>query len=72
MSWKGVCSKLSKRHKDKVLGSLSLGRVLQAQGRRNEARALLAPVYNWFTEGLDTLRYTGLEGGEDAAGQLKA
>ena len=54
MSWKGVCSKLSKRHKDKVLGSLSLGRVLQAQGRRNEARALLAPVYNWFTEGLDT------------------
>jgi class 3 adenylate cyclase/predicted ATPase len=34
--------------------AMSLGRVLQAQGRRNEARALLAPVYNWFTEGLDT------------------
>ena len=34
--------------------AMSLGRVLQAQGRRNEARALLAPIYNWFTEGLDT------------------
>jgi hypothetical protein len=24
------------------------------QGKRVEARDLLAPVYNWFTEGLDT------------------
>jgi predicted ATPase len=24
------------------------------QGKRTEARDLLAPVYNWFTEGLDT------------------
>ena len=24
------------------------------QGKRKEARALFAPVYNWFTEGLDT------------------
>jgi predicted ATPase len=24
------------------------------QGRRAEARDLLAPVYNWFTEGFDT------------------
>jgi predicted ATPase len=23
--------------------------------KRNEARALLAPVYGWFTEGFDTL-----------------
>jgi predicted ATPase len=27
---------------------------MQAQGRRNEAQGLLAPVYAWFTEGLDT------------------
>ena len=25
------------------------------QGRRTEARDLLAPVYGWFTEGFDTL-----------------
>jgi hypothetical protein len=24
------------------------------QGKRTEARDLLAPVYNWFTEGFDT------------------
>ena len=24
------------------------------QGKRAEARKLLAPVYNWFTEGFDT------------------
>jgi predicted ATPase len=25
------------------------------QGKRREARDLLAPLYNWFTEGFDTL-----------------
>jgi predicted ATPase len=25
------------------------------QGKRNEAREPLAPVYGWFTEGFDTL-----------------
>jgi len=25
------------------------------QGKRDEARDLLAPVYDWFTEGFDTL-----------------
>ena len=33
---------------------MSLSRVLQAEGRRNEARDVLAPIYTWFTEGLDT------------------
>jgi predicted ATPase len=32
----------------------SLARVLARQGRREEARDLLAPVYGWFTEGFDT------------------
>ncbi|MBV8135119.1 MAG: hypothetical protein JO121_05680, partial [Deltaproteobacteria bacterium] len=34
--------------------SLSLARVLAQQGRRDEARATLAGIYNWFTEGFDT------------------
>jgi predicted ATPase len=33
----------------------SLARLLRDQGKRDEARALLAPVYGWFTEGFDTL-----------------
>ena len=32
----------------------SLSRLLRDQGKRDEARDLLAPVYNWFTEGHDT------------------
>jgi len=32
----------------------SLARLLASQGRRDEARAMLADTYNWFTEGFDT------------------
>ena len=32
----------------------SLARLWQQQGKNAEARDLLAPVYNWFTEGFDT------------------
>ena len=32
----------------------SLARLWQQQGRKEEARELLAPVYEWFTEGFDT------------------
>jgi class 3 adenylate cyclase/predicted ATPase len=32
----------------------SLARLWAEQGRRTEARDLLAPVYGWFTEGFDT------------------
>jgi predicted ATPase len=32
----------------------SLARLWQQQGRQKEARELLAPVYDWFTEGFDT------------------
>jgi class 3 adenylate cyclase/predicted ATPase len=32
----------------------SLARLWQRQGKRDEARDLLAPVYTWFTEGFDT------------------
>jgi predicted ATPase len=33
---------------------MSLARLWGEQGRRTEARDLLAPVYGWFTEGFDT------------------
>jgi len=32
----------------------SLARLWLAQGKRAEAHRLLAPIYNWFTEGFDT------------------
>jgi predicted ATPase len=32
----------------------SLARLWRDQGKRVEARDLLAPVYGWFTEGFDT------------------
>ena len=34
--------------------SISLAKLWQSQGKRNEAHDLFAPVYTWFTEGLDT------------------
>ena len=34
--------------------AVSLARLRRDQGRRAEARDLLAPVYGWFTEGFDT------------------
>jgi predicted ATPase/DNA-binding winged helix-turn-helix (wHTH) protein len=34
--------------------AISLSRLWQQQDRRDEARALLAPIYDWFTEGFDT------------------
>ncbi len=34
--------------------TMSLARLLVKQGRRDEARTMLAEIYNWFTEGFDT------------------
>jgi tetratricopeptide (TPR) repeat protein len=33
---------------------MSLGRLWHTQGKKAEARQMLAEVYNWFTEGFDT------------------
>jgi len=33
----------------------SMARFWRDQGKRDEARGLLAPIYGWFTEGFDTL-----------------
>ena len=35
--------------------AMSMARLWRDQGKRDEARDLLAPVYGWFTEGFDTL-----------------
>jgi predicted ATPase len=34
--------------------AMSLSRLWQQQGKQAAARALLAPIYGWFTEGFDT------------------
>jgi predicted ATPase len=33
---------------------MSLARLLARQGKRDEARTMLAELYGWFTEGFDT------------------
>jgi predicted ATPase len=35
--------------------AMSMARMWREQGKRDEAREILAPVYGWFTEGFDTL-----------------
>jgi len=37
-----------------LCAAMSLSRLWQRQGKREEARQLLAEVYDWFTEGFDT------------------
>jgi len=34
--------------------AMSMARVWRDQGKRQQARELVAPIYNWFTEGFDT------------------
>jgi predicted ATPase len=48
---------VARRHSAKsweLRAATSLARLWHGQGRKQEARALLAPVYDWFTEGFDT------------------
>jgi predicted ATPase len=46
------------RHQDakslELRAAMSLSRLWQQQGKRAEARELLAAIYGWFTEGFDT------------------
>jgi tetratricopeptide (TPR) repeat protein len=48
---------IAKRQSTKLFelrAATSLARLCRDQGKRTEARDLLAPVYGWFTEGFDT------------------
>jgi len=48
---------VAKRQNAKVFelrAATSLARLWRDQGKRAEARDLLAPIYGWFTEGFDT------------------
>ena len=38
----------------KLRAATCLARLWRAQGKVQQARELLAPVYGWFTEGFDT------------------
>ena len=37
-----------------LLTAMNLARLWRDQGKRTEARDLLAPIHGWFTEGFDT------------------
>ncbi|MGA9722651.1 MAG: adenylate/guanylate cyclase domain-containing protein [Candidatus Binatus sp.] len=48
---------ISRRQKAKsweLRATTSLARLLDRHGKRDEARVMLADIYNWFTEGFDT------------------
>jgi predicted ATPase len=56
-TWLQRALNVARRQQAKSLelrAAMSLGRLWQCQGKRAEARALLAEVYDWFTEGFDT------------------
>jgi predicted ATPase len=48
---------VARRQQAKALelrAAMSLSRLWQRRGKREEARQVLAEVYGWFTEGFDT------------------
>ena len=47
-------ARLQSAHSWELRAATSLARLWRDQGRCDEARNLLAPVYGWFTEGFDT------------------
>jgi predicted ATPase len=56
-AWLQRALDVARRQEAKALelrAAMSLSRLWQQQGKRAEARELLAPIYGWFTEGFDT------------------
>jgi predicted ATPase len=56
-TWLQQALDVARRQEAKSLelrAAMSLAHLWQQQGRRAEARDLLAPLYGWFTEGFDT------------------
>jgi tetratricopeptide (TPR) repeat protein len=55
--WAYRAIEIARRNSDKTAelwATTRLARLLDKQGRRDEARSMLADIYNWFTEGFDT------------------
>jgi predicted ATPase len=50
MRWRG---RTKARSRD-LRATVRLSRLLAKEGRREQARMMLAEIYSWFTEGLDT------------------
>jgi predicted ATPase len=56
-TWLQQALDVARRQEAKALelrAAMSLARLWREQGKRAEAHELLAPIYNWFTEGFDT------------------
>jgi predicted ATPase len=45
----------SRQNPGELRAAIGMARLWREQGKRDEAREILAPVYGWFTEGFDTL-----------------
>jgi predicted ATPase len=51
------CSQTARQQQAKsweLRAAMSMARLWRDQGKPQQARELLAPVYRWFTEGFDT------------------
>ena len=56
-AWLRQALNIARRQEAKSLelrAVMSLSHLWQQQGKQAEARALLVPIYGWFTEGFDT------------------
>jgi class 3 adenylate cyclase/predicted ATPase len=56
-TWLRKALDVARRQEAKALelrAAVSLSRLWQQQGKQDEARELLTPIYSWFTEGFDT------------------
>ena len=49
-----VVARRQKAKSWELRAAMSMARLWRDQGKRDEARELLAPIYGWFTEGFDT------------------
>jgi class 3 adenylate cyclase/tetratricopeptide (TPR) repeat protein len=53
--WRSIeCARAQAARSWELRSAVTLTRLLQARGEPERARALLAPIYGWFTEGLGT------------------
>jgi predicted ATPase len=47
--------RVNSRQSHGLRAAMSMARLWRGQGKPQQARELLAPVYGWFNEGFDTL-----------------